>query len=97
MTSKLFNKGKLKHGNKNHRYIAFLLACSITFIRIIVEIPDGGGSMTIFAFFKALVKAVKEGRISKILARMLISRLEKEENIHIRQDLKEAVQKVVAA
>ena len=53
--------------------------------------------MTIFAFFKALVKAVKEGRISKILARMLISRLEKEENIHIRQDLKEAVQKVVAA
>lgn len=51
--SELFNNDKLKHSNKNHRFIVFFLLCSVSFMVMLRDIPDGAGLPTISAFFKA--------------------------------------------
>lgn len=90
-----FNTKKLKPGHKNHRFIVFFLACSVSFMVLLNNLPDGAGNVTIFSFFQALLRAIKEGKVSKAVARMLISRLERE-NIYVPEDVKEALREAVA-
>lgn len=94
--SELFNNDKLKPSNKNHRFIVFFLLCSVSFMVMLRDIPDGGGLTTISAFFKALLKAIKNGKISKPLARSLVNRL-KRQNIHVPQEIENAINEAVTA
>jgi hypothetical protein len=92
--SELFNNDKLKPSNKNHRFIVFFLLCSVSFMVMLRDIPEG--ATTISAFFKALLKAIKNGKISKPLARSLVNRL-KRQNIHVPQEIENAINEAVTA
>lgn len=75
--SKLFHNAKLNDNSKNHCFIVFFLICTVSFMVMLRNIPDGSGMTTIYAFFKALLKAIKNRKISKPLARSLVDRPKK--------------------
>jgi len=72
----LFEKGKLSSSNgKGEFFIRIFITCAIIFL---LHFRDKGGSgPTIFAFFEALIEALKNKKISKSLVRLLIRRLRK--------------------
>jgi len=81
--SEVFDNDNLKQTSKNKKYIALFLACTIFFLK---HFKESGLGTTYNAFFKALIKAVKTGKISKALARSLVNRLNRAE-LHVPQEL----------
>lgn len=83
--TQLFDNGKLEQTGKNKKYIALFLACVIVFL---THFKNSGG--TYEAFFTALTKALKTGKISKSVARRLLARLTKAK-IHYPDELNRLV------
>lgn len=81
----LFENNKLRQSSKNKKYVTLFLTCAIVFL---IKFSHLG--TTFDAFFAALIKAVKNGKISKAVARRFIAKL-KRENINLPDELLELV------
>lgn len=79
----LFDNDKLKQTAKNGKYIAVFLACAVFFL---THFKQSGLGTTYQAFFVALIEAIKTNKISKALARRLVSRLDRKK-IPVPQEL----------
>jgi hypothetical protein len=72
----IFEKGTLASSNKNGEFfMRVFITCAIIFLLKFRDI--GGHGPTIYAFFEALIKALKNKKISKSLVRSLVRRLRK--------------------
>ena len=72
----IFEKGNLASSNKKGEFfMRIFLTCGIIFLLFFRD--KGGHGPTIFAFFEALMEAVKNKKISKSLVRSLVRRLRK--------------------
>lgn len=83
--NQLFDNNKLKQNSKNNKHIVLFLTCSILFL---IQFAKSG--TTFDGFFMALIKAIKNGKISKAVVRRLIYRLE-QRNIPYPQELLEVI------
>lgn len=91
----LFEGDKLKSKSINQKHIATFLACTVLLLKSLLDIPDGAGRPTIRVFFQSLIKAIRQGKISKNVAKMLVRRL-RQSGIPMPREVEEAVQEAIA-
>ena len=70
----LFKYDKLKQYAKNHKNIVMFLTCAFVFI---LQFKQANSGVTVDSFYKALIKALREEKISKAVAKKLLLKLDK--------------------
>ena len=94
-SDEFFKGNKLQSKSINQKHIVTFLSCTVFMIKMLMDIPDGEGFITIRAFFKSLIQAIREGKISPNVAKLLIRRLRKN-RISVPRELEEALEQAIA-